>query len=71
MQYRLNLYFKNSQRGQIAYTVDFGCNMTVSLCGNIKYKVQQDQNGYYILYDPMKAGFKVNSQGYVNFQVSD
>jgi hypothetical protein len=39
MQYRLNLYFKNSQRGQIAYTVDFGCNMTVSLCGNIKYKV--------------------------------
>lgn len=72
--FRLNIEFKerygqNGKKYRIPYCYDFGYALTVSLNGNMQ--VQQDRNGYFIVYDPHNAEIKINKDGYLVFHVTD
>lgn len=76
--FRINIYFnegitKDGKKFKVPHTIDFGYDMTVSLNGNMKGQVQYDnqQQTYYIIYDPRKAGVKINNNGYAILHITD
>ena len=60
---------------KVPHTTFLGFNMTVQLNGNmtIKKDIQWDaqNNTYYIVYDPSKAGVKINEKGYLILHITD
>ena len=72
---RINIFYrtgktKEGKSYKVPYTLDFGYNLTTQLNGNLK--AQTDQNGQdYVIYDPIKAGLKVNERGYLTLNIID
>ena len=78
MNFRINIYYNegttsDGKKYKVPHTTDFGWDMTVSLNGNMKGKVQYDNAAktYYIIYDARKAGVKLNSNGYFVLHITD
>ena len=73
--FRLNLFYrtgktKDGKNYKVPYTLDLGYNLTVQLNGNLK--AQTDENGQdFVVYDPAKAGLKVNQNGYLVLNIID
>ena len=70
---RINVLWKqvkgnNGKEYNIRYTTDFGFNCTIST----KLKASRDENGnYYLDYDPTKAFFKANQNGFIELYVEE
>lgn len=62
-------YSKNGKKYKIPYTYDFGFALSVSINGTLQ--VYQDDQGYYINYDPKYAEIKVNKDGYPVLHVTN
>lgn len=78
MKFRINIYYNegttpDGKKYKVPHTTDFGWDMSISLNGNMKGKVQYDNEAktYYIIYDPKKAGLKFNNNGYVVLHIID
>lgn len=61
---------KDGKKYKVPHTTAFGYNMAVQLNGNLSYYTGEDGK-YYVEYDPMKAGLKVNNSGYLTLQLID
>ena len=64
---RINIEYKsgvskNGVKYKIPYTYDFGYGMAIQCNGNVK--VQRDNQGLYVVYDPHFAIFGLNDKGY-------
>ena len=72
---RINIFYRTGKTKEgksytVPYTLDFGYNLTIQLNGNLK--AQTDPTGQdYVVYDPMKAGLKVNERGYLTLNIID
>lgn len=69
---RINIFynegFKNGKKYKVAHTLDFGYDLSISLGQGVQ--VLKDADGQlYILYDPAKAGMRVQQNGYLQLVI--
>lgn len=75
--YRINIYWNcgktaDGRNYKVPHTIDFGYDLTISLNGNMRSKVQKDNDGTeFIIYDPRKARIKAGNDGYLVLHVID
>ena len=80
LTYRINIDYYNEGKTASGkkykvphnYTC-FGFDVSIQLNGNLKGKIMHDSenNCDFILYDPKKAGMKVNDKGYLVLNLTD
>lgn len=61
---------KDGRKYKVPHTLAWGVDMTVQLNGSQGYYVGEDGH-YYVEYDPIKAGFKMNTKGYITLNIGD
>lgn len=69
---RINIFYnqgtKNGKSYKVAHTTDFGYDLSISLSQGVQ--IQTDNNGQdFIVYDPAKAGMKIQPNGYLQLVI--
>ena len=72
---KINIFYntgcKNGKQYKVAHTLDFGYDLTVSFQKGAETLIQWDDvnKTYFVVYDPSKAGIKVQQNGYLQLMI--
>ena len=72
---RINIFYnqgtKNGKPYKVAHTIDFGYDLSVTFQKGVEQKIQWDDvvKTYFIIYDPSKAGLKIQPNGYAQLVI--